>query len=252
MVVKVSVPRDKMGFPLSSDDIGVHLVDWLYGNTCPQKEWQKHIIKSMASQDIKLYRTLILHKNTPDDFQPTDKRGILSASDSIAGSLFASANNMVDYIESSKVYLDVTKKLLAENKTKYCTLNCDTDMLFKRLKQLKKDTLKKLVNDYQFIVFELANTHYLSGNKIAKMVSMEHLPNKTETAYRELKEMLDYERECIIRNHKGLCYTTVARHPIHCALEIKPTQKYRSSTLMDKVTDLLGSTVQPSRKKPKF
>jgi hypothetical protein len=224
---------------LNPETSGKHLVDWLYGGF-PKDEWKKYIQESMVTQDIKLYRTLILHKSTASDFQPKDKRSILSASDSMEGSLFASANNMVDYMETSKAYLKVANELLAANKDKYSTLNCDRDELFKKIKELKRNTLKKLVQDYVFVVFELENTTYLSFNEIAKRLSVECMPNKDEKAYHELKEMLDYERECIVRNHKGLKYTQITRYPIHCILEIKPQQRYRNATLMNKVEFLFN------------
>ena len=237
----------------ATDFICEHLVNWLYGNTSPPEKWQLQIKKRMALQDIKLYRTLILHKKTPDDFQPKDERGMLSASDSMMGSLFAAANNMLDNIESSTAYLSVVKELLAEHKDKYTTLDCDEKQIFDKLKRLKKDALKKMISDYTFVVFEVSNTKYLSFNAINKRLSIDNMPCKTEMAYKGLKEMIRYERECIICNADHVAFSLIARYPINCLKEVNQRQKNRNGVLFEKVGALLtpNQTVQQQKIKLK-
>lgn len=242
-----------MDMALTPDFIGEQLVDWLYGNTSPPEKWQIHIQGRMVVQDIKLYRTLILHKSISDDFQPKDERGMLSASDSMLGSLFAAANNMLDNIESSTAYLSVVKELLAEHKDKYTTLDCDEKQIFDKLKRLKKDALKKMISDYTFVVFEVSNTKYLSFNAINKRLSIDNMPCKTEMEYSVLKEMICYERECIIRNDDHVAFSLIARYPINCLREVNHRQKNRNGVLFEKIGALLtpNQTVQQQKIKLK-
>jgi hypothetical protein len=219
---------------LSKDALERELVQWLQGAFI-SVEWQETIASSMRQSKGSVYRTLLLHKSMAETYIPLDTRLVLSASDSMGASLFASVNNLVDRIYDSMVYRTTEGELLSANPKRYSTVGCDVGVSFQRLKKLRRDAESAILKNYVFVMYEVNGTRGICYKDMCTMLSKRH----AGALYTEIKNRLCLERECIIANDATSKYTKVAKYCVPSKIFLRGV---KDETVLSKtVFDMLQS-----------